>query len=485
MKQLTIQDAGFVYQETEHTPMHICGLGIYDQAKNQRKRLSLEDTATYISDRINHCPILLKKLFQVPGNWERPYWINDTAFNVNNHIVHHQLPAPGNEQQLHQMVSRLMSTQLDMQKPLWELHVIDGLNAIEGMGKNSFALLTKVHHCCIDGKSGNNVVTVLHDFSPDADSLAPPLTIPTQQTLPGKYELMAKAYAANIVTGFEQSLKVAKNAPHYAKIAADLYKGIIDSGAKLNVPATRFNKTPSPKRIFTSVDFAFDDIKAIKNAYGTTINDVMVAVVSGALRKYLQELHELPDASLGAMLPKNTRDESNQNGKEGNHVGGLITVLHTDIEDTVERLQAIKISIEKAKAFSDQANTDALFPYLMGGFLYPRAGKALSLWAQKKGFMERIGPVLFNTVITNVQGPNFALYHAGAPMQVFSGVPPLPDGIGLAHAIYSYYGRVSLSALSCPLMLEDAEFYAQCLKDSFAELHATLNVKPVKQARVR
>ena len=125
----------------------------------------------------------------------------------------------------------------------------------------------------------------------------------------------------------------------------------------------------------------------------------------------------------------------------------------------------------KAKAFAEQANTDQLFRYLMGGFLYPRAGKALAQWAQKNGFMEKIGPLLFNTIITNVAGPNFPLYHAGAPMKVFAGVPPLPDGMGLAHAIYSYCGRINVAVLSCPLMLEDAEFYAQCIRDSFNELH--------------
>ena len=130
MKQLNIQDAGFIYQETQHTPMHICGLGIYNQGASHRKRLSLAETAAYIEARIHQCPILTKKLFHVPGNWERPYWISDDDFKVERHLFHHQLPAPGNEKQLHQLVSQLISTQIDMNMPLWECHIIEGINAM-------------------------------------------------------------------------------------------------------------------------------------------------------------------------------------------------------------------------------------------------------------------------------------------------------------------------------------------------------------------
>jgi diacylglycerol O-acyltransferase / wax synthase len=470
MKQLNIQDAGFIYQETENTPMHICGLGIYDQGVNKRQRLSESETIQYIQQRIHHCPILSKKLLHTPGEWERPYWIEDPDFSVARHVFYHDLPAPGNEQQLHQMVSRLMSSQIDMTMPLWECHIIEGINDMDCVGKNSFAILTKVHHSCIDGNSANNVLTVLHDMETDGKPIAASAVAAPQSKVPGKYEMMAKAFATNIWTGWEQSVSVAKHFPAFARIAADLYQGKIDSGAKLSVPPTRFNKTPSTKRVFTSVDFNLDDIKIIKNAHGTTVNDVMVAIVAGGIRKYLLELGELPDESLGAMLPKNIRDQSNLNDKQGNRVGGLMTTIHTDIANPVERLKAVSESNTKAKAFSEMANTDILFPQMMGGFLYPRTGRALTQWAQKQGFMEKIGPLLFNMVITNVPGPNFRLYHAGATMQVFAGVPPLPDGIGLAHAIYSYCGRVNLSVLSCPLMLEDAEFYAQCLKDSFSEL---------------
>lgn len=472
MKQLNIQDAGFIYQETKYTPMHIGGIGIYDNSASKKKRPAKAQILEYIAARLHTAPILKQKLFEVPGNWDRPYWIEDEQFDLDQHITHHGLPTPGNEQQLYTLVSRLISQPLDMTRPLWECHIIEGVNAMNGVGKNSFAILTKVHHSCVDGSSGNSIITVLHDFEPEGKPL--PVIQQPEKTfvkLPGKYEMIANAYARNMITAIQQTASVAKHLPSFAQIAADLYKGKIESGAKLSVPPTRFNKTPSTQRVYTCVDFDLEKIKAIKNACGVTVNDVMVSIVAGGLRSYLDYLGELPDESLGAMLPKNIRKGDAIDAKSGNQVGGLMTVIHTDIADAVTRLKAINKSTIKAKKFSEMANTDLLFPNLMGGFLYPRAGKALTRWAQKKGVMEKIGPLLFNTVITNVPGPNFNLYHDGAKMVIFSGTPPLPDGMGLGHAVYSYCGRISLSVISCPKMLSQPELYAKYLNESFEELY--------------
>lgn len=472
MKQLNIQDAGFIYQETSLTPMHISGLGLYNQEEAIQPRLSLQATAEYIQARLHHCPILQQKIFHVPGQLGRPYWVKDEQFQIERHIKIHHLPKPGNIQQLHQLVSELISQPLDFHQPLWECHIIEGLNQLKGYGKHSFALLTKVHHSCIDGASGSNVITVLHDFEPNGKPM-PLIQEPnTSESAPGKFELMAKNYAANLWAAYGQTFKFTQRIPLLSKVAIDLFKGNIETGGMLKAPTTRFNKTPSQQRVFLSVDFDLSAIKKIKNTFCVTINDVMVAIVAGALRHYLNALGELPEASLGAMLPKNIRTEKTQQAKQGNQVGGLITKLHTHIADASERLKAIHQSTQQAKAFSEYALTDHVFPYLMGGFLYPRAGKAFSHWSQKHALMEKIGPIFCNTVITNVPGPNFRLYHAGAPMQSFMGVPPLPDGIGLAHAIYSYCGSINISVLSCAKMLEDTSLYSQCLTRSFEELLA-------------
>ena len=170
------------------------------------------------------------------------------------------------------------------------------------------------------------------------------------------------------------------------------------------------------------------------------------------------------------MLPKNTRSAADMDKKSGNMVGGLFATIHTNIEDPIERLKAINNSTKKAKTFAAQADTDTIFPNLMGGFLYPKAGRKLASFTQRNRIMERLGPVVVNTVITNVAGPNFNLYHAGAKQHLFCAFPPLTDGLGISHAIYSYQDRISIAVISCPSMIDDASLYMQFCEESFNEL---------------
>jgi WS/DGAT/MGAT family acyltransferase len=471
MKQLNIQDAGFIYQETEQTPMHICGLGIYNQGSAKHGRLSKAEILRYVEQRIHAAPILKLKLFEVPGDWERPYWVEDQDFKLSSHINHIALPKPGNRSQLNELASQIISRPLDMSKPLWEVHIIEGVSN-DDLADDSFAILTKIHHSCIDGGSGNNLISALHDLSAEAEPMPAPANDEHQpEIIPGKYELLARAYASNVINTLEQSIATTKKLPSLFKVAKELYRGEKDAGAKLSVPATRFNRTPTKERVLTTQRFELADIKDIKNAVeGTTVNDVMVCIVAGALRRYLDHYGELPDQSLGAMMPKNIRGAEDED-THGNRVGGLFASIHTNIEDPLRRLKAIHTSTQKAKDFSEEAGTDNILPNLMGGFLFPRTGKALSKLLQKHHVMERLGPVILNTVITNVPGPNFPLFHAGAQMAEYAGIPPLTDGVGISHAVYSYMGVITLSAVTCKDMMDDPDFYRECFEQSFKELH--------------
>lgn len=471
MKQLNIQDAGFIYQETESTPMHIGGLGIYNQSAKAPIR-SKKDITEYLSARIHIAPIMKQKLHHVPGEWDRPFWVRDNEFKIDNHVHHIGLPNLGNISQLNELVSNIISQPLDMSRPLWEVYFIEGLN-IDGLAKNSFAILTKIHHSCIDGASGANIIGAMHDLTTNAQAMPTPANDDEGEAvkLPGRYESLARAYASNVISSYEQSVSVSKRLPSLIKTVSQLYRGERKAGAKLKVPATRFNKTPGKSRLFASSQYSLDKIKAIKNAVpGTTVNDVMVAIIAGALRNYLAHHGELPDLPLGAMLPQNVRSESNESDKHGNVVSGLFATIHTDIEDSVERLQAIHESVNEAKVFSNEENLAAIFPNLMGGFLYPKAGKALTRMNQHFHIMERLGPVVLNTVITNVPGPDFPLYHDGAEMVSYAGIPPLTDGVGISHAIYSYCGKISLAMVTCGGMMDDPEFYMQCCDVAYNEL---------------
>lgn len=472
MKQLGNQDAGFIYNETPTTPMHIGGLGIYDQSTAPGGRLGHKDIIKYVQDRIHLAPVLRQKLIQVPFGIDRPYWIEDPDFDIEFHVRHIALPQPGDWRQLCILVSRLNSRPIDFSRPLWEIYIIEGLDNVEGLPKGSFGIMTKVHHSAIDGASGQGILGALHDLTPDGIPIAPDKPLTVERT-PTTLELMARSATNNIKRPIGQAKAIYKRGPKLISQAIKLYKGEINSGCKLKIPQTRFNKAVTPHRVFDGTDFSLEEIKYIKNVVGqgTTVNDVMLNIVAGAVTRYLNHHHELPKESLCAMLPQDIRTESDRD-QYGNRVGGLFADLQSDIIDPIERLIAIHKNTSAAKELANQVDTAAVVENYMGGFLNQNLGSRFNQIIQKTKLLERAGPFAVNTLITNVPGPNFPLYHAGAKLVTYWGLPPVLDCLGLGHAIFSYCGRISISANSCREMMPDPSFYIECIRASYDEILA-------------
>lgn len=469
MKQLGNQDAGFVYNETPTTPMHIAGLGIYDQSTAPTGRLGHKDIIKYMQDRIHVAPIFRYKFVEVPFGLDKPYWIDDPDFDIEFHVRHIALPQPGDWRQLCILISRLNSRPLDFSRPLWEAYVIEGLDNIKGLPKGSFGIMVKVHHAIVDGASGQSIFGALHDLSPDAEApiASTPLTVDRKPTT---LELVGRALPNMVQRPMHQTASLYRKAPNLIRGAIRLYRGSLKSGAKLRVPQTRFNYAITPHRVFDGTYFSLDDIKYIKNTIGqgTTVNDVMLNIVAGGMRRYLSHHNEFPAESMCAMLPQDIRSDANKN-VQGTQVGGIFSDLHTDISNPIDRLVAIHESTTLAKRLALEVDTASIVQNYMGGFFNPRMGRRFNRLLQSSKLMERLGPFACNTLITNVPGPNFPLYHAGAEMVAYWGIPPLMDCLGLGHAIFSYCGRISLSAMACREMMPDPDFYIQCLNDAFDE----------------
>lgn len=470
MKQLGNQDAGFIYNETITTPMHIAGLGIYDQSTAPDQRLGHKDILKYVEDRIHLAPIFRYKFVEVPFGIDKPYWIEDPDFNLEFHIRHIALPQPGDWRQLCIMVSRINSKPLDFNHPLWEAYVIEGLDNIDGLPKGSFAILVKVHHSIVDGASGQSIFGALHDLTPDAIAIKPekPLTV---ERYPTATELLGRAVPNLIKKPLQNTLAIYRKTPRMLRNIIKLYQGSMESGTKLRVPQTRFNYNLSPYRVFEGTHFSLEDIRYIKDAVGqdTSVNDVMLAIVAGGLRHYLAKHSELPGESLCAMLPQDVRSDDSH-AEFGNQVGGLFADMHTDVSNPLDRLVAIHDSTTAAKRFAQEMDTAALVQNYMGGFLNPRLGRALNHVMQNSRILERFGPFACNTMLTNLSGPNFPLYHAGAKLVAYWGIPTVTDCLGLSHAVFSYCGRISLSASACRQMMPDPAFYIECIEQSFEEL---------------
>ncbi len=466
MQQLSGLDSSFLYLETGATPMHIGSLSIYDQSTAPEGRVTFKQILKFFDDRLHKARAFRQRLVRVPLSLDNPYWIEDPDFDLEFHVRHIALPSPGDWRQLCIATARIHSRPLDMRKPLWEAWVIEGLDNVEGMPKGSFALLTKFHHAAIDGVSGAEIVAAIHDPAPDAE-VDEPVHEWQPERIPTGVELLTRSLAHSLRTPVKFAGLLRRSAPALAKVAGGIWTRQLK--LPVRVPRTRFNGNVTPHRVFTGRVFDLDKIKAIKNSQpGTTVNDVVVAICGGALRRYLDERNELPAASLVAMAPMSIRSDKDRRSA-GNMVTTMSLPIRTDIADPLARLLAVSEESQQAKKL-----THTMGPTLTADaaeFLPTTVSAMLVRMYADARIAEKIPP-LFNTVITNVPGANVPLYSMGSRLVASWGLGPVVHGLGLFQPVLSYCGTITISAVADRDMMPDPAFYGDCLVSSFDELYA-------------
>jgi|TARA_R100000005_G_scaffold96203_1_gene81399 WS/DGAT/MGAT family acyltransferase len=466
MKQLGILDAAFINLERGNTPQHIASLGIYDPSTAPGGKVRFKQVIATFERRLDNQPLFRTRLVQVPGGLDRPYWVKDERFDVEFHLRHIALPSPGDWRQLCIQVARLHSRPLDMSKPLWEAYIIEGLDRIPGLPKGSFAVMIKIHHSLVDGMGGNSIAALIHDLVPSPDPGASPEPLPRLVDItPGMAELLSRATVNGIKNVAGVISGAASNSLKLARYAAGVVKGDYP-GPDMQAPKTRFNAPVSPHRVFTAAEFKLQDFKAIKDAAGVKLNDVALAVVGGALQRYLEQCGEAPDAALSAALPINMRARR-ASSEDHNQVGSVFTCLHTDIADPAAQLQAIHhSSLDAQKAGSVSPLVDML---KLAGVLTPALTRPVAnFWA--RNHLSSYLPVNVSTVVSNVAGPDQPLYCAGARLMDYYGLGVLTPGMGIFHMVFSYCGKVTVSVLADRAMLPDPEHYRDCLEDAYQAL---------------
>ncbi|MEM9172911.1 MAG: wax ester/triacylglycerol synthase family O-acyltransferase [Pseudomonadota bacterium] len=475
MEQLSGLDASFLYMETTNTPMHIGSLCIYDQSTAPGGMVRFKDILAFYEERLHRTKVFRRRLARVPMSLDHPYWIEDPDFDLEFHVRHIALPRPGDWRQLCIQTARLHARAMDLNRPLWEVYVIEGLDAVQGVPKGSFAVVTKVHHAAIDGVSGSEMGAALHDLSPDAD-VAPPARDWVAEREPTDVELFART-GARVATAPSRAYRLIKSAvPAIGRLTGGLVSKELHRPPP--VPRTRFNGQVSSHRVFDARTFSLDEIRAIKRVHNVSVNDVIVAVCGGALRAYLEAKYELPEESLVAMAPMSTRAQGAEAG--GNQVATLSLPVGSNIEDPVERVMAVHEASTNAKKM-----TYAMGPELLVGaaeFLPSTTSGMLMRGFARMRLAETIPPV-FNTVITNVPGPNVPLFSMGSKMVANYGLGPAVHGIGLFQPVLSYNNQITISAISCREMMPDPAFYMECLQQSYDAMKAaSLNEKPALKA---
>lgn len=475
LHQLSAQDAQFLYIQTSSNLTHVTGVSIYDPSTAPGGTVRLKDIIGHFQSRLHTSPVFKRKLHRLPLDYDHPYWVEDKDFDIEAHIWHSRLPEPGDWRQFCIFIARHHSRPMDMSRPLWDIMVLEGLDGIGDYAKGSYAIITRVHHSAIDGASAAHFFAAISDINAQG---TPAINIPEREldygTLPSHAQAWVRSTVSNVTSPVKMANSLMRFAPAVLKESKDtLARRKSPSGN--GVPETRFNGSVSSQKVFDGVTFQLADLKAIKNKVeGATINDLVLAICGGALRKYLTKHDELPDVPLVGWAPINARKRAGQEEAPGNNISAMTVKIGTDIEDPIERLTAIRDLTRQTKAaksgLSARMMTD-LTQHIPGATM---AGIAKIMTS------ERFAPKLSNVFISNVPGPQIPLYMNGAKSTHQYALAPLGNGMGLFIATPSYNGMMSFNITSDRKIMPDIAFFKDCISQAFEDFNRPKAVKARK-----
>ncbi|MEM7099971.1 MAG: wax ester/triacylglycerol synthase family O-acyltransferase [Pseudomonadota bacterium] len=474
MQQLSAQDASFIYLESPATPMHVGSISIYDGNEADSARLSEDAIIRAIQERLHLVVTTRRKCVRVPFEADYPYWVEDQDFDLEYHVRRVGLPRPGDWAEFKKLTARIFARPLDMTKPLWEFYIIDGLDHMAGVPAGSFALLAKTHHAAIDGASGVQFMELMHDLEPGPVRIPPPDSPWRPEPVPNDAELMLRTGLNNLSQPMRMleawSNSMSSNNFGLRNLTDNYFTGQANPGGSVRrVPKTRFNGAVSPHRVIGSVHLKLEAVRRIKKLVaGATVNDAILTICGGALRKYLLSKNELDEASLVAMAPVNARAPGTSTEAAGNKVSALFVPIGTDIEDPLERLLHIQAETSASKLMHRAIGAADMTDYAQ--FVPAYTAALASRLMTQTAANAPIPP--FNVSITNVPGPQIPLYFCGAPMISYFGLGPITQGMGLIMPILSYRGDINISFTSCREIIPDPDFYEECILAAYDELMA-------------
>jgi WS/DGAT/MGAT family acyltransferase len=448
--QLSGQDASFLYLETPGAHLHLTGLYVYSQASTE-PLLTFDDIRRLIADALHGVRELRQKLVRPPLDIDYPYWVDDPDFCLEQHVLRCSGPTLKSRRALFNKVADIHGEPLDLNRPPWEMQVIEKLGRIPGFPAHCFAIVMKYHHAAIDGASGAQLVDRLHGVC-----AAAPAQEEEPSPQPGRVEVLSRALINNTGNAMSLAKYLLEAAPAVGRSL--LGKLLAPGTSAAAVPDSRFNGPVSSRRIMHVETLPLARLRdARKQVPGATVNDVLLALCGGALRCWLQERDELPEASLVAMVPVNTRAED-ESDLGGNRLSMMFLPIGSHIADPLERLVAIQQASHKAKSSEsaiDQRLVSAISSHVPA---LPLALMARLMTGLELGYRSLR---LCNCTITNVPASHGELRLGPARLIYTAGNGPLIDGMGLIISLFSYEGEVNICITSCPEMLPDPEVLAR------------------------
>ena len=482
MRQLTSLDAQFLALENNRMLGHVSMLGVFDPCTASGRPLDAALVRELITERMHRLPTFRWRLALVPFGLDHPYWVDDGSVDIEYHVQEIAVPAPGHQRQLAELVAHLIGRQLDRARPLWEVYVIHGLE------EGAVAVLTKMHHAAVDGVSGAEVMSILLDDTGTGRELEPSPV--AAERFPSEVEMLGRGVVGMLRQPLRALRVVPSTLPHLddvptirhlpgvkmiartARTIKRVLPGVGDrsalQGNDIVAPQTRFQTRVSAHRRVAFGSLSLDDVKMIKNSFGCTVNDVVLAICAAALRSWLEARGELPAQPLAGMIPISVRTPE-QMGTFGNRVSVMIAELPTNVADPVQRLlrvsQTMKAAKERHRALPASLMQDA--NHFIPPALFAQAARATSRLAGVRGIDQPV-----NVVISNVPGPKSPLYLGGTRQRAQFPISAVLDGIGLNITVISYQDCLEFGIVVDREQVDDAWPILDALQAGLDELHA-------------
>ncbi|MEJ8821700.1 wax ester/triacylglycerol synthase domain-containing protein [Variovorax humicola] len=469
-QQLNGEDARLLASEAPHARAHATLVHIYDPSTAPGGMVRFKAVLAQIESRLHLAPLFRQKLLHMPMELDRPYWVDDESFDIEAHVTHSALPKPGDWRQFCIMASRIHARVLDMDRSPWEIHVIEGLDMLPGLPPGCFALLTKVHHTLVAMDGSDGITALIHDHTAKVSIPEPPVPwFPRPAPRSGSLYLRPRlgtlrdppTFAWPVMRAFEGLSSMSRVMAH----------GLLEAPAATAV--TRFNAVVSARRIFETRLFDLETFRRMRElARDAAVNDCLLAVCGGALRRYLQHHGDLPGLDMSALVPF-LKVEATDPGSQRHKIGRVRVDLGTTIDNPAKRLAHICAQTSDLRSRAVGARDLIDGEKHSSSATLALSGKVLSM-AQSD--QRQVAP-LANCSIINVPGPSAPLYLVGARLARFTALMPICDGMGLVLAATSYDGGMNISVTSCREQLADPAVFAQCLQESFDEYAAAAGAK--------
>ena len=462
-ERLSSLDNSFLALESRSTHMHVGAVTIFCAGSFAKPDggIDVARLKDFVSSKMHMIPRYRQRIVRVPIE-QHPVWVDDEHFNIDYHIRHIALPRPGTDEELKRIAGRLMSQQIDRTKPMWEMVVVEGLD------DGRFAIVTKIHHCMIDGLSGVDLMAVLMSLVPSEEIVLGPVYEP--RPIPNGTELLVRETTRRItgsIGALRSARKVVGNVSDLVDSVSNRLQAVsasLSAGWLIPTGKTPINGNVGPGRRFSWVDMPLADVKAIKNKLGGTVNDVFLATVAGAVRMFLQERRgvdaaEVDGIDFRVMAPVSVRSVD-QSGTLGNQVAMWLAPLPVGEPDPITRLATVRAETERLKETNQALGAATL--------VRVSTGAPATLVALGARLAANARP--FNMTVTNVPGPQFPLYMLDARMEASYPLVPLWESHGVGIAMFSYDGTVSWGINGDFAVMPDLDVFGETVLASFAEL---------------